>query len=148
MAISLKNSLLLVWRNRVLRWIALAFLLLVNLYTALLPFVSGEDYLIVASATQWLSLVMLVFSLFWCYELFRLVSTDQRQEVLGGIRGARVRVYGSLAAIALAFLLLSFVCILFWNGIACVRAYPDLGQNSRLLGYEVAVDGKYQICTG
>lgn len=125
MAISLKNSLLLVWRNRVLRWIALAFLLLVNLYTALLLFISGEDYLIVASATQWLSLVMLVFSLFWCYELFRLVSTDQRQEVLSGIRGALVRVYGSLAAIALAFLLLSFVCILFWNGIACVRAYPD-----------------------
>lgn len=66
MGISLKNSLLLVWRNRVLRWIALAFLLLVNLYTALLLFISGEDYLIVASATQWLSLVMLVFSLFWC----------------------------------------------------------------------------------
>ena len=125
MGTSLKNSLFLVWRNRVLRWIALAFFLLVNLYTALLPLISAEDYLIIASATQWLSLVMLIFSLFWCYELFRLVSTDQRQEVFGSIRGACIRVYGSLGAIALAVLVLSFCCILFWNGIACVRSYPE-----------------------
>lgn len=146
MGICLKNSLLLVWRNRVLRWTALAFFLLVHLYTALLPLISGKDYLMAASATQWLSLVMLIFSLFWCFELFRLVSADQRQEVFSGIRGARVRVYGSLAAVALAFLLLTSAGILFWNGIACVRAYPD--DTLRMFANLAAADVLNILCVG
>lgn len=118
MRIYLTSALQLIWRNRMLRWTAVLFFVVVNGYAGLMSFIYHDDFMAAVSMTQWVSLLTLIFSLFWGYELFRAVSAANLTEVFRGIPGAPARVYGSQMLLAGTYVAAVTVSVLAWNAVA------------------------------
>lgn len=111
----LKNSWLIIWRNPVLRWSAIVLFLLVQLYSGIMTFVNYSDFLAAVLSIQWVSILVLIFFLFWGYELFRMAATVNLDEVFGGIKWARLKVFTGEFSLTAVFLIVITVCVFLWN---------------------------------